>query len=62
MGIKQDRIIKLKNVCSEIANISYADLCEYSGQTEPLNPGQTEPVIPGQSEPLIPVKLSHLRV
>lgn len=27
MGIKQDRIIKLKNVCSEIANISYADLC-----------------------------------
>jgi hypothetical protein len=37
-------------------------LCEYSGQTEPLNPGQTEPVIPGQTEPLIPVKLSHLRV
>jgi hypothetical protein len=27
MGIKQDRIIKLKNVCSEIAKISYADLC-----------------------------------
>ena len=27
MGIKQDRIIKLKNVCTEIANISYADLC-----------------------------------
>jgi hypothetical protein len=27
MGIKQDRIIKLKNVCSEIAKISFADLC-----------------------------------
>jgi len=27
MGIKQDRIIKLKNVCSEIAKISYADFC-----------------------------------
>jgi len=52
----------LKNVPLVLLVKNFKIFCEYSGQTEPLNPGQTEPVIPGQTEPLIPVKLSHLRV